>query len=553
MQGTFFDRVWEKPETQEALKKIGIALFFGLLIFILFTPIKSFFNFYDEGFAVFNATRVLNHEAPYRDFWAIYPPGQLYILAGIFKLFGTSLYSSRIYDTIVRAILVLGIFLVARKITTRRYAYIVTLALTLVLASQGFYSYAVYPALAVSIYAIYCALEYVARNSWRWLLASGAISGLACIIRWDIGLYVGFGISAALFIHQLVFSIRDSVPPVRSVYTALKVTVIPLAITFIILAGGYGLVSLRSGLNNVWGQVFYFPIVKLRAERWLAYPQLFHPHINDISNFWNIYAPPMDWLRFYLPLLIYAITWIYYAYAILVKRITLDVKHFGTLMASFCGAFLFSQALSRYDYIHVLPSLIAAALVIATLFPRLLAGAHPVAVKGMAYLLFPAVASVFLLAPLNAVLGNMDDYPWDSCRTQLVRASCVTVSPNEEKAVQFIQAYTKPNEPIYVGNQRHDIVFVNDAGFYFLAARPSATRYSELHPGVANTLPVQQEIANELETKKVNMLVLVDIWLSTEPNGSSRSTGVVFLDDYIREHYFIITIYGEYQIWERRQ
>jgi hypothetical protein len=119
--------------------------------------------------------------------------------------------------------------------------------------------------------------------------------------------------------------------------------------------------------------------------------------------------------------------------------------------------------------------------------------------------------------------------------------------------VLYIQAYTKANEPIFVGNRRHDILFVNDVGFYYLAGRPSATRYSELHPGVANTLPVQQEIANELDTKQVNLLVLVDIWLSNEPNGSSKSTGVVYLDNYIREHYFLIAGFGEYQVWKRRQ
>jgi len=46
---------------------------------------------------------------------------------------------------------------------------------------------------------------------------------------------------------------------------------------------------------------------------------------------------------------------------------------------------------------------------------------------------------------------------------------------------------------------------------------------------------------------------LVNIWLSNEPNGSSKSTGVVYLDKYIRDHYFKIAEYGEYQIWKRRQ
>jgi len=261
----------------------------------------------------------------------------------------------------------------------------------------------------------------------------------------------------------------------------------------------------------------------------------------------------MDWLRFYLPLVIYALTWLYYTYAILVKRITLSVQDFGIMAGALCGPFLFSQALSRYDYIHVLPSLIAAGLVAAALFPKILTGSGQRLLKGWVYILLPAVASVYFLAPLNAVLGTMDDFPWEKCRSQLARASCAPTNGNEEMAVRYIQAYTKENEPIFVGNQRHDILFVNDVGLYYLAARPSATRYSELHPGVANTLPVQQEIANELETQKVNFLVLVNIWLSNEPNGSSKSTGVVYLDNYIRDHYFKIVEYGEYQVWKRRQ
>ena len=553
MSGNWFVRLKAKPEAQAVLGKTWVVLFFALLLFILFIPIKSYFNFYDEGFAIFNATRLLNHEAPYRDFWAIYPPGQLYTLAGVFKLFGVSLYASRVYDTFVRAVLVLGIFLVARKITTRKSAYGVTLALTLVLSSQGFYSYAVYPALAVSIYALYSSLEYVAQKFRRWLFITGAITGLACIIRWDIGLYVGFGLSAALFIHQFVQSFREQTSPVRSAYSAIQVAILPLAVTLAILLAGYGLVSLRSGLGNVWEQVFYFPATQLRAVRWLAYPELLHPHISGISDFWNIYARPMDWLRFYLPLVIYALTWLYYTYAILVKRITLSVQDFGIMAGALCGPFLFSQALSRYDYIHVLPSLIAAGLVAAALFPKILTGSGQRLLKGWVYILLPAVASVYFLAPLNAVLGTMDDFPWEKCRSQLARASCAPTNGNEEMAVRYIQAYTKENEPIFVGNQRHDILFVNDVGLYYLAARPSATRYSELHPGVANTLPVQQEIANELETQKVNFLVLVNIWLSNEPNGSSKSTGVVYLDNYIRDHYFKIVEYGEYQVWKRRQ
>jgi hypothetical protein len=50
-------------------------------------------------------------------FGAIYPPGQLYLLAGVYKVFGVSLLASRVYDVLVRFIFVTGFFLVARKIT----------------------------------------------------------------------------------------------------------------------------------------------------------------------------------------------------------------------------------------------------------------------------------------------------------------------------------------------------------------------------------------------------------------------------------------------------
>src|SRR3972149_3614896 len=116
----------------------GGLIYFSLLLLVLFIPIKTPFYLYDEGFAVLNATRVIDQEAPYKDFWAIYPPGQLYTLAGLYKLFGASLLVSRIYDTLVRFFLVVGVFLVARKVSSPRLAFLTGLAITLVLASLGF-------------------------------------------------------------------------------------------------------------------------------------------------------------------------------------------------------------------------------------------------------------------------------------------------------------------------------------------------------------------------------------------------------------------------------
>jgi hypothetical protein len=45
---------------------------------------------YDEGLILFGSTRVLSGDIPYRDFYANYGPGQFYVLAALFKVFGPS-------------------------------------------------------------------------------------------------------------------------------------------------------------------------------------------------------------------------------------------------------------------------------------------------------------------------------------------------------------------------------------------------------------------------------------------------------------------------------
>jgi 4-amino-4-deoxy-L-arabinose transferase-like glycosyltransferase len=146
---------------------------------------KTPFN-YDEGFAVFNATRVMDGDVPYRDFWAIYPPGQFYALAAIFRIFGATLFVVRIYDTIVRFVIVISVYLIAKKTTTPPLALFVCIVTTLLLASARSYALAVFPSLALGLLSILSLLEHVNTGQRRWLLLTGMLIGIATLFRWDI-------------------------------------------------------------------------------------------------------------------------------------------------------------------------------------------------------------------------------------------------------------------------------------------------------------------------------------------------------------------------------
>jgi len=88
--------------------------------------------------------------------------------------------------------------------------------------------------------------------------------------------------------------------------------------------------------------------------------------------------------------------------------------------------------------------------------------------------------------------------------------------------------------------------------FYFLSERDSATKYHELHTGLATTHRIQQEVIHDLEREKVNYVVLWnDPENNIEPNKSKESSGVKDLDDFIQSHYETVTNFGPYTILKK--
>jgi hypothetical protein len=315
----------------------------------------------------------------------------------------------------------------------------------------------------------------------------------------------------------------------------------------------YGYVIWRSGVTALWAQMIVFPTTHMRLVRWLPYPTLvpeFSGLLAGDMTMMRAWQSFFAWLQFYLPLTIYGCVILYFADLLLRRRSTVTSHLFGGLALSAFGLLLFAQALSRYDFIHVVPSTIPATLLFAVLSAKA-AGQRQRLTALVVPPLLVGLVTLYMAWPLATLARHLYQFaPWQ-CHSQLVRASCAPLMPDQQQAVQYLQAQIPPDMPIFVGNQRHDRIFVNDVGFYFLSGHPSATRYSELHPGVTTTRPVQQEIIAELTQKQTQWLVLVNIWDSGEPNASAQSSGVYDLDEFIHAHYQVATEFGMYQLWKR--
>ncbi|MDQ1301386.1 MAG: hypothetical protein QG637_1307, partial [Chloroflexota bacterium] len=263
-----------------------------------------------------------------------------------------------------------------------------------------------------------------------------------------------------------------------------------------------------------------------------------------------------DWLRLYLPLTVYAAALGAAARWLIARRLPATDRRYRVaivcLALTGAGLGLVFKATSRYHELHALPTTICAAIVATALLYQI--PAHlwrrlpfKIGLAGLALLLLtgPYIVHFATLAARNPTSPA-------GCYSELPRAGCVPISADQARVAEHIRAQTQPGEYVFFGNARHDQIFVNDLMVIFLADRPSPTKYTELHPGLATTLPVQQEIAAELVAKDVRWVVTMRGWESREPNASAISSGVTHLDDFIRANYRAETTFGAYQVWRKR-
>jgi hypothetical protein len=521
----------------------------GLLLLML--PLRAPLNYYDEGLALFNAMRIMQGDIPFQDFWAIYPPGQSYALAAVFSLFGTDVAIARLYDTVVRFGITLAVFAIADRLISRRMALLLFTVITIMLAAATFYGYAVFPALLFGLLSILALTHYTGDRRRRWLFLSGIAIGVTAAYRLDVGAYTGISVAFALLLSELGRK--------QWAIQVVERGLILVAGTALVMAPFYGYLALAASPTLLWENLIGFPTTVFPTVRRLPLP----PLALDLASV-NVEvllglrrgAPYEMWLLFYLPLLIYAIT-----AAVVARGVFNQLRRGGdhnlsqyAIVAALAGlgAGLFSQAMSRYDGIHVLPTSIFALTAAVWLLYRI-----PASFWRKRSLSIPSLVVIVILAlpytqfPLGRLLDLTGRFSPGRCHSTVERAACVPIPGDQQEAIGFIQNATAEGEAIFVGNRQHDLLFANDISFYFLANRPSATRYHELHPGLANTLPVQQEMVAELEAKEVRWLVTTEWGNPGEPNASAQSSGVHLLDEFIQANYVRTNQYGSYIIWQR--
>lgn len=511
-------KILSKPD-----RFLGMSLF--LLSFVYYLPtLKLGIKAYDEGIILVGAERVMRGEVPYRDFWSIYPAGQYYVLGLLFKVFGSSLLTERLYDIAVRAALSTLIFLISRKAGLSYRAALLSWGMSLLWIDYSFFPvYPMYTALVLLLLGCFFFLDYILNNHPATLSYSGICIGIGILFRHDIAAYTSLASIITLgIIHYR--NIKLGMQHGAFLILGMLCAILP--------AGIYAINSM--GLQHIVDQLIFTPAEIIPQYRKLPYPL-------------SLSATTIQFILFPIILVVGFLSSIFLITKHAEHRTAASMLFLVSITGLMCGY----QAGTRADTIHLLPIATMCMILIPWLFSLGLSCTPNKISRNRLMLVMVILLSCIFIAPFVSKLQGIEQaFLTTTPSSQPTKADYASLSATMRQTINYIQGQTKTDDYIYIGVKNHDQFLMNEVILYYLSDRRPATRYHELHPGITNQPQVQQEIITELKRTSTKLIVLTPE-NHTEPNDSSIDNHLDILDNYIQNSYKIVNIYGNYEIWIR--
>lgn len=487
------------------------ALFLAGVVISGFTFLQGIDPF-DEGLVLQAARRVAAGQVPYRDFLWAYGPAQPYLLAGLFKLFGTSLIDWRVLRSLADGGVALIGYVILRPRAPRLIALLAWLAIACEMAEPRNANPFPFALLAVLV-ALWLANESDDRRL-AWLVL---LSGLAAAFRLDFAIYGAVAITVVVAIR------RGYGPAAKYLAGAVGLTV---------------LVYLPFAISDGPGNLYHALIGNSLSTG--AYWSLPFPWVYHASPGAGIGKTVKHAIDFYVPL----VALIGYGLAAATAALCLwRERRLPPLLTGLLvlGAGTLAYMLSRTDQIHTQPLFVIVAIGLglgAASLPRA-AGAVAVALLGV--LLIHGAAN-----RLSALLRPPHEIPLNVAVADGVMAP-TREARSIDRMVALVDRYVPPGGSIYALPRRSDLVRFSDPLIYVLTERRNPTPEDF---GLQTGAAAQAQIVRWLVRYRPRILVrwTDPISSSREPNLRGRSTGVHTVDDWVAAHYRPLAVLYHYEV-----
>jgi hypothetical protein len=498
----------------------------------------------EEGFMLTFPELVLEGQIPNRDFLHLYGPGSLWVLAGVFEVFGTTLATERVVGLLQLLGVVFGVFALVRPWGRWVAAAGGVVTAVVLLPPAGLVAMAWPGGLALGLWALNAALAGGAaptssRRRSRLFVVAGVLAGVALLYRPDLA--AALGLSAVVLWWGLDRGAR-----------------LRLAGGLAIGLAPYAVHLATAGVGNVVEGLVLEPVFELRAGRSLPFPPSWS-HFDGflqrvgalIEPSWPLPAPASPaQLTLWVGLLLATTAALVAAGVAAARRGDRRLL----VMAVFCVGLL-PQAIQRADSTHLawvscvpLGFLPAAAIegqrAWRPAWPQRRAAVLAVAVPVVATL---ALAPTFVWGVYGDYVGR--SFGFDPIEAGTMRRGDRVFHYGRLGAVDAVNAIlpdldriTEPGDSLFVGPVDLRRTNYSEAYLYYLMPElEPATRYIEMDPGIANAK--ESGMADEL--RRADVVVLSSIYANWDEPNDSRTFGPNEPNEVLEEEFCLIESYGD--------
>jgi len=522
--------------SQLLLDAIGIYLIL-LGLWATWQTLRAGLNIYDEGLILTHSNLILRGQIPNRDFYTNYPRGILLIVAGLWDMFGISGAAPRFFALFLHLVIAVAGGRIAARLAGRRFSWLTCGCILLWMSLIDPTPFAWIAAVAIAFLTIELLLFLSRLQHAAWFFIGGLALGAISFLRHDLFVYF----CAGLVLPFVVWLLQHRVIPsrtfrVRTAWAALGLACSLLAFWLpAIISSGMELLS----RDLYFDQVRY--VLPARTEPLPPLTALIPsaPLPFRLPAALAESLPGAVALALIAPVLAgLALLFVRLKPA---QRLTLSLT--GTLALA-----CLPQMLGRTDTLHAV-LIVAPALVIGV---GLAEGLLNKITRWWQHLGLGFITLFLFVFPVRATLRPVSELAlWSMPPAHGRLAGLNNAGYERRETLDFIRQNTRPGEGIFVGNDQHRRVIVNDVSLYYLCNRPGVTRYLQFDPGIITRVEVQKQIASDLERKQVRIAILMRGGYADEPN-ASRKVGSDFLDNYLQEHYDVVGGAANY-VWLRRK
>lgn len=527
----------------------------------------------EEGFMLAFPMQLLEGRVPHRDFLHLYGPGSLWMLAAVFKVFGSTLTVERLVGLAQHAAMAVGMFALLRP-WGRRIAVIGScVSVVILIGPLGLSAMAWNGGLAAATCGLAASCEAVRRcrapvtgpvtdpgppdlgRSGRWgsvptprlVSFAGVAAGVALLFRPDLVVAVTLGCGAAASMLPT---------PLRRRLVLAAAVPLALYVPHLLIAGP---------ANAVRG-MFIEPVFELRGGRSLPLP----PSWGELDGFlqragalrtsnWGLPMPDPSQQVFLWFFAVPAAAVLCAAVAWRGRRTGSPAGAAATTLwpASLFGLGLLTQALQRPDTAHLswVSGYVFAVAVAACAEPlagrlvparRAWVAAAPVLVGLVAVIPFYPVRTYVDLVGQSA---GFNRFGYEIRRDDRVfYFGDATGAASAQRVTDELAARARPGEKLIVGPVDLSKTPYSDAFFYYLFPELRVgTRYIEMDPGIADA--ADSGLADEL--RAADWLVASDAWSAWDEPNDSRLAGSPEPNEVVAAQYCTVTDAGTFRLLRR--